>query len=93
MEHVSSRKLGHADASSRLIPKYCDSFKETVIAALKDENECANLVCNAIRELPVTLEEVKKEAVKDEFITKMKNRVRYTEKNKKGRQISPFYNL
>ena len=90
MEHVSSRKLGHADALSRLIPKQNGSFEETVIAALKDEDECANLVCNAIRELPVTLEEVKKEAAKDEFINKMKSRIKITEKNKKGNQVSPF---
>ena len=90
MEHVSSKKLGHADALSRLIPKYNESFKETVIASLKDENECSNLMCNTIRELPVTIEEIRKEAVKDEFIKKMKNRVRWTEKNKKARLISPF---
>ena len=90
MEHVSSKKLGHADALSRLIPQYGESFEETVIAALKDENECSNLVCNTIRELPVTLEEIKKEAVKDDFIKKMKNQVRWTEKNKKVIKISPF---
>ena len=90
MEHVSSKKLGHADALSRLIPKYQESFEETVIAALKDENECSKVLCNTIRELPVTLDQIKKEAVKDDFIKKMKNRIRWTEKNKKENKVSPF---
>ena len=78
----------HADGLSRLIPKDRDSFDETIIASLKEENECEDLVCKTIRELPVTLAEIKKEAEKDEFITKSKHRVKNTSKN--GKQISPF---
>lgn len=90
MEHVSSKKLGHADALSRLIPKRSESFEETVIAALKDESECTSSMCNMIRELPVTFEKIKKEAVNDIFIKKMKNQLGWIKKNKKVDQTTPF---
>ena len=39
IEYVPSKKLGHADGLSRLIPKYCESLEDSVIAALKDKSE------------------------------------------------------
>ena len=39
-----------------------------VIAALRNEKELSVLLCNTIQELPVTLEDIEKAAVKDEFI-------------------------
>lgn len=48
------KTLGHADGSSRLLPKYSDPLGDTVIAALKPEIKfkiyCA-ILCNIVREL------------------------------------------
>ena len=90
MEHISSKNLGHADALSRLIPRNDESLEETVIAALREEKEIASVLFNTVRELPVTLMDIQREAERDDFIKKMKNQVRWSERNKKEKQISPF---
>ena len=74
MEYVPSKKLGHADELSRLIPKCMETLEETVIAVLRDESELSGLLCNTIRELPFTLEDVKKVVENDDFIQKMRSK-------------------
>ena len=54
MEFLSPKKLGHGDGLSRLIPKFSEPLKDIVMAALRDEKELSVLLCNTIRELPVT---------------------------------------
>ena len=39
IEFLPSKKIGHADGSSRLIPKLSEPSEETVIAALSTEME------------------------------------------------------
>lgn len=75
MEYVPSKKLGHADGLSRLIPKQTEPLEDMVIAAIQAEVEVKNTLCDTIRELPVTLDEIKSKAEVDEFIisTKEKN--------------------
>ena len=58
MEFVPSKELGHADGLSRLIPKYCEPLEDSVIAALKTENDNNDSVIKLIRKLPVTLDEI-----------------------------------
>ena len=41
-------------------------LEETVIAALKQEQELTEVLINTVSELPVTLEEIKKAAKMDE---------------------------
>ena len=53
MEFLSSKKLGH-NGLSRLIPKFSEP-----LAALRDEKELSVSLCNTIRELPLTLEDIK----------------------------------
>ena len=62
MESLLSKKLGHADGLSRLIPKPCEPFEETVIATLRLETEIKSVLCNTKRELPVTIEEIRNKA-------------------------------
>ena len=62
MEYMPSKKLGHTNRLLRLIPKYMEPLEETVIAALREESELSGLLSNTIRELLVTLEDVKKAA-------------------------------
>ena len=76
MEFVPSKKLGHADGLSRLIPKYCEPLEDSVIAALRTENENNSSVINLIRELPVTLDEIIEEAESDEYIKEIKEKLR-----------------
>ena len=74
-------KIGHADGLSRLIPRTSETFEDTVIAALRSENEVENTLNNTIRELPVSLKEIKREAVRDNFIKEIKAKL--LEKNAK----------
>ena len=83
MEYMPSKKLGHTDRWSRLIPKYTEPLEEKVIAALRNESELSALLCNTARELQVTLEDVEKAAENDDFIQKMKRQVWLKEKTKK----------
>lgn len=58
MEYLPSKKLGHVDSLSRLIPKVAEPLEDTVIAALREEKELSVLLCNTIQELPVFLEKI-----------------------------------
>ncbi|XP_029643881.2 uncharacterized protein K02A2.6-like [Octopus sinensis] len=81
MEYLPSKKMRLADGLSRLIPKYNEPLENTVTAELKAENEIKYVLCNAVRELPVTLEEIKFKAETDEFSLKRKNIVISEETN------------
>ena len=88
MEFLLSQKLGHADGLSRLIPKMREPLEDTVIASLRTESIMSTILCNTVRELPVTLEEIRKEAAKDEFITQIKERIM-----NKDEQVTNVYML
>lgn len=72
MEFLPSKRLGHADSLSRLIPKLCDPLEETLIAALRREMKIKSLLCNTTPELPVTLEEI---SIKEKIDTKKKKQI------------------
>ena len=48
------------------------------------------LLINTIRELPITLEDIRKAAETDGFIQQIKRQVRFNERNEKGSKVSPF---
>ena len=83
MEYMSSKNIGNADELSRLIRKCAEPLEDTVIAALREEKELSGPLCNTIRELPVTLDDINKAVETDEFIVKMKKQVQLNEKSKK----------
>ena len=56
---MPSKKIAHVDGLSRLIPDNAELLKETVIAALKQEQELKEVLINIVSELPVMLEEIK----------------------------------
>ena len=58
-----SKILWHADELSRLIPKLSKPLEDTVIVALSDEKELS-VLCNTIRELPMTVEDIRKQLIK-----------------------------
>ena len=88
MDFLSSQKLGHTDGLSRLIPKMREPLEDTVIASLHTESIMSTVLCNTVRELPVALEEIRKEAAKDEFITQIKERI-----TNKDKQVTNAYML
>ena len=45
-----------------------EPLEDSVIASLQTDCEIKNMMLNTIRELPVTLQEIKREANEDEFI-------------------------
>ena len=56
IEYLPLKKFGHADGLSRLIAKYKEPLKDTVITSLQSEGELKTTLCNSVRELPVTPE-------------------------------------
>ena len=75
MEFLPSSKLSHADGLSRLIPKQTEPLEDTVIAALRAETEVKNTLCNTVRELPVTLDQIKEKSINDDFINMTKSKL------------------
>ena len=86
---MPSKKIAQADGLSRLIPDNAELLEETVIAALKQEQELKEVLINTVSELPVMLEEIKKAAKTDEYIINMNKQVKGNEKNKKLK-VLPF---
>ena len=88
IQYLSTNKIGHADGLSRLIPMSAETFEDTVIAALRSENEVENTLNSTIRELPVSLKEIKSEVVRDKFIREIKAKL-----SKKNTKIEEIYSL
>ena len=59
MDFLPSNKLGHGDGFSRLIPRFCEPFEDTMITTLRVENEIKNVLYNIAQVLPVTLADIK----------------------------------
>ena len=68
MDFLPSKKLCHADKLSRLIPKHREPLEDTVSASLRTEGELKTALCNTEFKLPVTLGQIKQEALNHEFI-------------------------
>ena len=75
LEYLSSRQIGHADRLSRLVPSQCKPLEDSVIASLRTDSEIKNMMLNTIRELPVTLQEIKREAQEDKFISATRQKI------------------
>ena len=85
IEDLPSKQISHADGLSRLVPKYSEPFGDTIIATLRTDCEVKNRIANTIKELPVTLLEIKSEAMNDDFITNIKQKI--TAKNEKVPEV------
>ena len=81
MEFLSSQKLSHADGLSRLIPEKSEPLEDMVIAALRAKAEVKNTMSETIRELPVTVNEIREKARDDEFIKNTKEKITQEEQN------------
>ena len=74
MECLSSKEIAHVDGLSRLIPKTREPLKEMVIASLRSEMDIKYVLYNIVKELPVSLEEIRYKAKFDKFITQKKKK-------------------
>ena len=75
MVYLLSNKFSHADGLSKLIPKYKEPLENTVIASLQSEGKLKITLCNSFRKLSVTLDQIKKEALHDEYINRIKTKI------------------
>ena len=73
MVYQPSNKFGHADGLSRFILKYKEPLEDTVIVSLQSEGELK--ICYFIRELPVILDQIKQEALRDDYINRIKTKI------------------
>lgn len=70
---IPSKKLGHEDCLSRLIPKKYETIQRYHdCCSLQAENEIKIVLCNIIRELPKTVQDIKSKLENDKFSAKMK---------------------
>ena len=76
MEFLPSHKLGHADSLSRIIPRFCESLEDTVIAALRAESEIKNMLFNTKWDLIIILADVKIKAKKNFYLRIKRKNVR-----------------
>ena len=69
------KKFSHADRLPRLIPKYKEPLEDTVIASLQSEGELKTPLCNTVRELPVMLEQLKHDTLRNDYINQIKVKI------------------
>ena len=86
IEYLPSKQISHIEGLSRLILKYSEPFEDTIITALRTDCEIRNMISNTVKELPVTLLEIKREAINDDFITNIKLKIT-VKKRKSTRSI------
>ena len=79
MAFLPSKKLGHADGLSRLIPRTGEPLEDLVITSLRSERDYSSILFNTVKELPVTLDNIRKEAESDDFIRETKGKLQTDE--------------
>ena len=67
MEFLASEKLCYTDGLSRRIAKHREPLEDTVISSLRT-GEFKTILCKTLRESPVSLDQIKQEALNDKFI-------------------------
>ena len=75
MEFFSSKRLGQAYWLSRLIHKLWEPLEETKTETLRLEIEIKWVLCNTIRELPVTINVIRNKAKIDKYLTEKKEKI------------------
>ena len=75
IEYLPSKQINHEDGLSRLVSKYSEPFEDTIIAALQTDCEIKIMIANTIKELPVTLLEMKSEAMSADIIPNIKQKI------------------
>ena len=88
LEYSPTNKISHADGLSRLITNQCQLLEDSVIAALRSDCEIKSIIEITVRDLPVTLSEIKSEAIKDDFINEIKQKIAPKDKG-----VSDVYSL
>ena len=72
MKFLPSKEIAHADGLSRLIQKNTEPLEKAVIASLKSEMDVKYVLFNTVKELLVTLEDIRFKSKFDKFINQTK---------------------
>lgn len=75
LNYLPTNKIGHADGLSRLIANQNQPLEDSVTAVLRSDCEIKSIIANTVRDLPVTLSEIKNEALEDDFIYEIKRKI------------------
>ena len=75
LEYLPTNKTGNADGPSWLIPYQWQTLEDSVIAALWSYCEINSIIENTVRDLPVTLSEIRSETIEDDFINEIKQKI------------------
>ena len=75
MEFLPSKNLGHSDGLSQVIPRTGELLEDSVIASLRSKRDYSSILFNTVKELPVTLDDIRKEAESDDFIKETKGKL------------------
>lgn len=75
LNYLPTNKIGHADGLSRLIANQNQPLEDSVTAVLCSDCEIKSIIANTVRDLPVTLSEIKNEALEDDFIYEIKRKI------------------
>ena len=81
IDFLTSKSICKADSLSRLIPQNTEVFEDSIIATLRTNCEIKNMIANTVKELPVTLADIKRESREDEFIQSIKNKIHNKDPN------------
>ena len=57
------------------MPKNTEVFEDSIIAILKTNCEIKDMIANTVKELPVTLADIKRKSRENEFIQSIKNKI------------------
>ena len=76
IEFLTSKNICQAD-----IPQNTEVFKDSIIATLRTDYEIKNMITNTVKELSVTLADIKRESRQYEFIQSIKNKIQDKDPN------------
>ena len=83
IEFLTSKNICHADSLLWLIPQNTEVFENSIIATQRTNCEIKDMIANTVKELPVTLADIKRESREDEFIQSIKNKIHNKDPNVK----------
>lgn len=75
IEFLTSKNICHVESLLRYILKNMEVFKDFIIVILTMNCEIKNMIVNTVKELPVTLADIKRESWEDEFIKSSKDKI------------------
>lgn len=76
MVFLQSNKICHADSLLRLIPKCMEALEDTVNTTIRIDVDVKSMLCNTVRDLPVTIKEMIDKAADEDFTKEVKEKLK-----------------